>query len=307
VGTFNLFAQQRAGDNQFTNFGSNPPGVVPQSNVDAYVNPLGGNGGLQKQKAGYYSQQTMFPNLTADMFQFLQNNVGQGATPFNLSAILPSSGQASAPGSLTAGPNPILQGLMDYYSGGKPSASPGAAGLDSMSKTGNPIDQMPAWNAMIQAQQRNTDQNAAALREQYAFAGTLKGSPFAQGIQDFYNQNTLNQNAMLTQATAQAGENAANRQLSASSTIQQNAQQLGQLFQGMDQNAINSMLQEFIRTRPEYSPLLNAMFAASTSYAPTLNDQGLGHQFASSLLENLGASLGGASATGSAGGVGYKI
>jgi hypothetical protein len=36
----------------------------------------------------------------------------------------------------------------------------------------------------------------------------------------------------------------------------------------MDQQAINNVLQEFIRTRPEYGPLLQMMFGEANTFAP---------------------------------------
>ncbi|MDP2637155.1 MAG: hypothetical protein Q8P03_00890, partial [bacterium] len=57
----------------------------------------------------------------------------------------------------------------------------------------------------------------------------------------------------------------------------QQAQSLGELFQGLDQAAIDRTFAEFLRTRPEYSPLLNFLHALSVTFPPALATQtGLG-------------------------------
>ncbi len=266
-----------------------PPGVVPPSSVPVNTNlppgiqqgttytgpydpnnPIGGAGGVKNVGSGAETVTTLFPQFTSQFYDYLQSQMGKGATPFNLSALLPSSGQATTPGSLNAPLTDINSMLQQFYKTG----TGGPAGTDtmqSMAKTGNPTDVGPAWQAMLAAEQKNTDKNAANLREQFAFGGDLKSSPFGGAMTDFYNQNTLNQNAQLTAAEQQAQEAAAGRQLTAGQDLTQGATGMGQELQNLDQTAIQNMLAEFIRTSPEYSPLLSQIGGAATTFPPTIS------------------------------------
>jgi hypothetical protein len=189
---------------------------------------------------GNISIPTFDPQFTQQFYQWMAGQMGQGATPFNLSAIMPSSGQATAPGTLTAPLSTVESTLQDFYRTGSAQSGPMPGVL-------------PMWNAALAAMNSPTGataQNEAMLRGQFAGMGALAGSPFANAMQNFASQNVLNQNALLTQAT-----------LSALPAMQD----FGQQMQTLDQSAINNMLSEFIRTRPEYSPLLNMMFGGATS------------------------------------------
>ena len=102
-----------------------------------------------------------------------------------------------------------------------PFASPaGAQGLQSIiAGGGNPINQLPAWQSMIGAQQRNIGEGQAALNEQLNASGNRFSTAFGTAAADYQNQAIANQNAMLGQMVAGAGENAQNRLLNASSTL----------------------------------------------------------------------------------------
>ena len=280
--SFTLFGNN-SGQNQFGNYGSGglgpgqqAPGIVPNSPGPGTGVPTGSStsGGIVKQGNLGATAAPLVPAFTGDFYNWLQTQIGQGATAFNQSAFLPSTGGQTAPGSLTAPMTPILQQLEQFYTTG----TGGPAGTDAlaqMAKTGNPTDVGPAWNAMVASQQQNTDINLAKLREQFASQGTLAGSPYASGVSQYMQQTNLDQNALLAQMQQQASEAAAGRQLTAGGELTQGAGQLGQLLQGMDQASIQAMLQEFIRTRPEYSPLLNSMYGAATTFPPTNFSSGM--------------------------------
>jgi len=253
-----------------------PPSLPTTSGPSNTTNVYGtGNTGAEYAYGGdvpYTNSQhivpTEDPTLTQQFYNMLAGQAGQGLPTFNLSTLLPSSGQATQAGQLNAPLNNVYQQLQNFLTGGS-STLPGASAATSMAQTGNPIDQTAAWQSMIAAQQANTAQNANNLREQFAFAGDLKSSPFANTMQNFYNQNALNQNAQLTQATATAQENAANRELSAQQDLQGLAAGTGQELQTIDQNAINQLLQEFNYTLPQNNPLLPYESQAAT-FIPTV-------------------------------------
>lgn len=293
TGAFPLF-QNKPGDNQSGNYGTGMPGVVPQapnsnSFPDMNVKQATG-GGTNKQGNGLFTFSPMAPNFSTDFFNYLNKQIGIGATPFNLSGSMPSSGVTTAPGTLSAPLTPVLQQLADFYSG-KSTTLPGADTLSQMSKTGMPVDQTPAWQAMIASQQRNIGENEAGLREQFASMGALRGSPFAGAESDYRAQTAKDQNAQLLAATATAGENAAGRQLSASGALTEGASNLGQVLQGIDQQSLDRLLQEFVRTRPEYSPFLNMLYGGATTFPPGAQVKS-GGGILSGLLGTLGAGLG---------------
>ena len=208
-----------------------PPGFTPNTVVPSKQGSFGLPGGQQ-------TIPTFDPYFTSQFYSWLTSQLGKGATPFDLSAILPSTGQATAPGTLTAPLNPIESSLQQFYATGTGGPLPGV---------------LPMWNAEIAAMngpQGPTAQAEAQLRGQFAFGGDLASSPFAQAETQFAEQNILNQNALLTSATQAA--------LPTMASFGENLQQL-------DQSSINNLLQEFIRTRPEYSPLLNMLFGGATS------------------------------------------
>lgn len=265
--------------------GGTPPGVVPPGGSPFTGTPLVGPhgslpgsgsageiGGLWKQ--GDFAQiQPLFPYFTNDFYNYLRQQMGQGATPFNLQSQLPSGGTTGT-GQLSAPMTPMLQQLSDYYSG-KPGATggPGISTLSQMSQTGMPIDQTPAWQAMVDAMQRQIKQGAAGLREQFAFRGNLASSPFATAETDYYSQASKDLNAQLLQAQTGSMEAARGRQMGASQFLGAQHEQLGELIQGMDQQSVDRLLQEFIRTRPEYSPFLNMLFGASTTFPSVIGQQ----------------------------------
>jgi hypothetical protein len=261
--------------------GTNTPGKVPPSNPSTIFpasislrpdgsGPTGTPGSELSLGGSTRTTPTFDPQFTAMFYSWLQSQLGQGATPFNLSAILPSSGQATAPGQLTAPNNQILQQLMSMFTGG-PTTIPGGAGLQEMSQTGDPISGLPEWQAMIEAQKRNIGQKEANLKENFAFAGNMASSPFGTAMSDFQSQSALDQNALLAQLEQQSMESAMGRKAGAQQFLSGEAGQIGEYLQGLDQQSIQNMYQEFIRTRPEYSPLLQMMFGGATSSPGTTN------------------------------------
>jgi len=137
---------------------------------------------------------------------------------------------------LMSGGGGDLQNQLLSFLGGGQSNIPGASSLTSMAQTGNPISALPEWQKMIQAQQRGIGENAANLKEQFAFMGDLASSPMATGMSDYFAQTSKDQNALLGQLETQSMEAAMQRELAASQDITGMAgaetQFLNQLFQG---------------------------------------------------------------------------
>jgi hypothetical protein len=283
------FAMFTAGGPSTSGALPNDPGVVPPASVgvptatlpgtqqglagpNVYTpgDPAGPYGGVKNVGSGAATVNPLFPQFTEQFYNYLSSQLGKGATPFNLSALLPSSGKATTPGSLTAPLTDINSMLQQFYKTG----SGGPQGTDTlagMAQTGDPTDVGPAWQAMVDAQQRNIQRQGADLREQFAFGGDLKSSPFGQAATDFYSQTAKDQNALLAQMTQQAQEAAAGRKLTAGEDLTSGATSFGNMLQGLDQESIQNMLAEFIRTRPEYSPLLGQQGGAATTFPPTIS------------------------------------
>lgn len=285
------------GSNQFMSYSNMNPnqnsnvGIVPsQSNFSPQafnaVDPWGyGTGGANQLSGGMNTVPTNSPQFTQQWYQYLTSQLGQGLSPFDLSAIMPSTGQATQPGQLTPGLTPTLQDLQSFLSGGG-SSMPGLNQLGQMAQTGDPISVTPEWQAMIAAQQNNIEAQQANLKEQFGFAGDLSSSPFGDSMAMFQSQTTRDQNALLGQLTQQSLESAAGRQLTAGQDISQMGMQLGDLFQNLDQNAITALYNEFTRTQPQNNPMLSFMgqgaMASPQTYQPAQ----------SSILGDIGSFLG---------------
>ena len=260
-----------------------PPGVVPSAPPTGggaggsfFTGPPQGTGnaGAQVPRAadyllgkGQYEVPPVDPSLTGNFFNWLQSQIGGGATPFNLSAVLPTGG-TTTPGSLTPGLDPLSAALQSFYQTGT-STNPGLQSLSQMAQTGDPISALPEWNAMVEAMQQQINTGAANVREQEGATGNLPGSGGALATSLYQNQATKDLNAQLVGAQTTALEAAQQRKLGASGLIQQGEQQMAPYLQGLDQTAIQNMYQEFIRTRPEYNPLNQMEFSGATSFPPT--------------------------------------
>lgn len=116
-----------------------------------------------------------------------------------------------------------------------------------ISSGGSPINQTPAWQSMVDSQQRNIGENMARLQESFGSSGNRFSTAYGTAATDYMNQATKDQNALLGQMTANAGESALSRMLSAGGTLGglglSAAQQLGaQGFQS-GENAQGRLLQ----------------------------------------------------------------
>lgn len=93
------------------------------------------------------------------------------------------------------------------------------APVAQIGRTGDPIDQLPAWEAMKAAQERNIRQRGADLQEKFNVMGGRFSTAFGSAYGDYQNQAALDQNAQLTAAVTQAAEAAAGRKLQANTFL----------------------------------------------------------------------------------------
>lgn len=288
-----------------------PPGVVPPvtgggagtppSYLNNYSNvgptPFGGQTGYPVGSktdlgGGNMSVPTLDPKYTSQFYTWLQQQLGSGATPFNLSTPLPGGG-TTGPGQLSAPLNDINSMLQHFYKGG--TGAPGGSGLDTLQSEahgGQAFNASPEWQAMVDAQQKNIKQNEAQLREQFGSSGALGGTEYGTAISNFWDQTTKDQNSLLAQLTQQSYENAQGRQMSAAGQLASGATAFGSTLQGLDQQSIDRLQAEFIRTRPEYSPLLNEMFAGATTF-PSVIGKNVGVGTLGAALSGSGTALSG--------------
>jgi hypothetical protein len=248
---FSGYLSQLGGANQLGGYPSMPtqqqtqPGIVPQAQSQAPTSWNTGIGGWTRIP-GAYTGPTLAQGLTSEFAAYLQSMLGKGATPFNLSAILPSTGQTTTPGTLTAPENPLLQSLQQFYLTGQGGPMPGV---------------LPMWTSAMQAMDIPIQQQLANIKEQFGARGALGSSEMAQALASFGEQTAAEQQALLGQLTLQALPG-----------MQSTAGQVQQL----DQASINNLLQEFIRTRPEYSPLLSQQGALAETFPPIYQQKGGG-------------------------------
>ena len=237
------------------------PGIVSPSGPGQPVDPAtaGGIGSKGNLGRAGVTTPTVDPTFTKTFADWLQSMLGKGATPFDLSAVLPSTGQATAPGTLTAPENPILQSLQKFFQTGEGGPLPGV---------------LPMWQSAMKAMQIPIEQQLANIKEQFGARGTLGSSEMAQALETFGSQTAADQEALLGQLTLQALPG---------------MEQFGAGLQSMDQASIDRLVQEFMRTRPEYSPLLSPEFGFATTYPPVA---GKGGGFMSAFSQSLGQGLG---------------
>jgi len=244
-----------------------PPGIVPPQGgqFNPPPPPKGGIGTGNKLQGGGMGERTLDPQLTNAFAQWLQSQLGTGMTPFDLSAILPSTGQATAPGTLTAPENPILQQLQQFYTNGTGGPLPGV---------------LPMWNAEMQQMNIPIQQQLANIKEQFGARGALGSTEMATALEQYGSQTAADQEALLTQATQAALPGMT---------------QFGEGLQQLDQNSINALYQEFQRTQPQNNPLLGMISGISTTFPPIYDTKG---GASSGLLGSMGSLLGGAGAIG---------
>jgi len=261
------------GYSQDPNYGLSVPSG--QNNFDPKV----GGYGQDAQQANYQtfgwsagpgnliSEQTTNPSLTGSWDQYLQSQIGKGASAFNLPTTL-ATGETTAPGQLNAPMNSLLQQLQQFFQTGQTSGG-GGSSLQALQQLAGGTSAIPQWQADLAAMQQNIQQNQANLKEQFASTGALGGSEYGQAMQNYMQGTTASQNALLAQIQQQNQQT----QLTAAQSLTSLQSQLGTQFQTMDQTDIQNMLQEFIRTQPEYSPLLQEMFGQANTYAPIASTQ----------------------------------
>lgn len=84
---------------------------------------------------------------------------------------------------------------------------------------GSPYDTTNVWQSMVDAQQRQIQQNQASLMEMFNASGNYQSTPFANAAVDYMSQVSKDQNALLAQLQQQSWENAAGRQYGAASSL----------------------------------------------------------------------------------------
>jgi len=250
-----------------------PPGVVPPSgpgvgNPPGYKNPgFSLNdpliGGKHKLGGGATTEPTLDPNFTSQLYQWMQSQMGKGATPFDLSALLPSTGQATTPGTLTAPENPILKSLMEFYTKGTGGPMPGV---------------LPMWESAMKSMEIPIQKQLANIKEQFGARGALGSSEMAQAMETYGAQTAADQEKLLGELTLQALPG---------------MESAGMNQQSIDQSSIDRLLQEFIRTRPENSPLLPGMEQMGTTFSPLYGHTGFGAAFGQAFGGGLGSGLAG--------------
>jgi hypothetical protein len=258
---------------------------------------------------------TYNPVMTNALFSYLNSQVGQGLPQY--------------PGQLTAGPNINLQNLSSYLAGG-PTSIPGmdqlsqiaqtGGGLNlanapayqnllQMAQTGNPINVTPEWQAMVNAMQQNTQQQAANLQESMSAGGNLVGTPYGTTMQDFYSNIGAQQQSLLGQLSTQAQQQAVQNQLAAQGQLVPlglQAQQAGvgnqlgaigqiagqvlptsQQLQGVQQAGLSNAYQAWLQGLPQYNPTLGYQMAAGTTFPQYMQ------KAPSGLASTIGSVLGG--------------
>lgn len=255
-----------------TAYGSNYGLGVPQQgqSYGAPASSWSGAGGGPIIGGGLFSvEQPVNPALQGSLGGYLTSQVGQGVTPFNLPTALPFGG-TTAPGQLNAMANPLLQQLMQGYQSGNFGNVPGMGTLSTIANQG--ISALPEWQSMVNAMGQNTAQNQAQLAEQFGSMGGLGGTSFGNAMSNYMQGVNAQQNALLGQLQQ---TNILQGQIPAAEQMMQGATGMGQYAQGLNQQAIQNMYNEMIRTSPQYNPTMGYQYGMATTYDPVLNRAGM--------------------------------
>lgn len=297
----------------FANPGQSPSSYRPTgasaSAPNPFMNPWQGSNNLPggASSAGPTSQNLghgiiatglEFPGLSGDFANYLLSQIGQGLKPFNESTPLPTGGSTQR-GQLTAGLNPLLAQLMQFYQTGgqKGFNDPGLNVLQNIAQNG--VDVLPAWQSMLGAEQQNIHQNEAQLREQFAGMGDLAGSPFGTAMSNYAQQTTADQNAMLSQMTLQSilqGQIPVAQNLA--SGFLQGGQDLSGILQAINQQSIQNRYQEFQRTQPQNNPMMQYLAAFGSMFPPTTKTPTSFDQFLNTVSAFSGAGFNSSSGAG---------
>lgn len=105
-------------------------------------------------------------------------------------------------------------------------------------------DATPAWQAMVQAMQRNIDRGAADLAEQFNVSGGRFSNAFGTAMTDYQNQARLNQNSTLGQLQVGTQEAARGRELGAANLLAQLGFQGASQLSSQDFQALMQQLQQ---------------------------------------------------------------
>lgn len=231
----------------------NNPSIGQQSN----------NPGSENLGHGIIATGQQYPQLGDQLVSYLQGQIGQGLTPFGMSTPLPTGGMTQ-PGQLTAGMNPLLQQLAQFFQTGNGGSMPGMSQLSNIANNG--VSALPEWQSMIQAQQQGIQQGQTNLQGQFASMGDLAGSGFGNAMQN-YNQGTqATQNALLGQLQQ---SNIQNIQMPAIQSMLSGETQMASGLQNLDQSAINAYLQQYQTDQPQNNPLLSMAGSFGSMYPPT--------------------------------------
>jgi hypothetical protein len=300
---------QGSGSSAYSSAGTYaPPGTVPQQGqptssagnytydqtpkTEAHYPTL--TQPAQQLSGNQYEVPPIDSTLQNTMMNWLTSQIGQGMNPYNLQALLPTGGTTGA-GQVSSPLDPISQMMMQFYGGGGSNNS-ALNNLQQEGTTGNPIDQTPAWQAMVNSMQQQIGQGAADVKEQMAFSGNLPGSAGALAMSNYDTQSQLGLTSQLLGAQTTALENAQNRSLTADQSLQSGAQSMGSSLYGYDSSAISNLMNEYFATQSQENPALGYEFGGATTYAPTYGKTSSSGLIGSILsgLGSLGAGVGGA-------------
>lgn len=272
------------------NSGTGKPG--PTAQFTPWYSPsenVAGSGAPSDLGHGIEAVGLQYPGMSADFAAWLTSQMGQGLSAFGGQTQLPTGGMTNA-GQLSAGMNPLLAQLSQFFQTGQGGGMPGMSNLADIANNG--VSALPQWQAMIAAMGQNTAQNQANLQEQFAGMGSLAGSPFGTAMSNYMQQTNLDQNALLGQLTQ---SNIQNIQMPAINELFSGSQTMASGLQSMDQSAIDRMYQQFQLDQPQNNPLLGDMMGLSTLYPPTnktptaMENINSGMQGAGSLLQGIGS------------------
>jgi len=248
----------------------------PMPGAPQYQSNAGQGGSIP---GGMKTGPTVDPALTGALGGYLQSQIGQGLPGFQGSVQLPSTGQMTSPGQLTAGENPLMQQLQQFFMGQGSGVTGEASGAGGTSNS--PLSYvLPMWQSEMSSMNLPIQQQLANLKEQFGSRGALGSSEMANSMQDYLSQTAADQENMLGQLTLSA--------------LPQEMGMAGGI-QNLDQSAIDRAYSQFQTDLPQNNPLLQEQYGMATSYPPIYQPKG---SWLDALLGSSGSIMKGAAALG---------
>jgi len=264
-----------------------------------YEWPFGGI--FDDEEGGIKSLSTLSPEqqqLMVGIGQYLQSQMGKGATPY--------TGQLTAP--LSTGEQAAYDKSMSNLGGGLSTSA--AAAVEAQKKALSGLSEQDVYNQYMKYTAPSEgkylrETSIPTFKESMVPGGTLRSTGTETGIGNMISQFGADQLSRIGQRIQSERTNAitALGQATPINALEKQtadigmAGEMGGIVRGVEQLELTNKLQEFIRTTPEMSPLIDKMLAylnvgTTAAYAPATESASPFMQLLPAIAQGVGSYYG---------------